>query len=74
MTASTLVFNSATTKVEETDTHIIVSVLKTGNEGLSESGKTFINGSTHGAVMTPSGIQVSLNAYTKNPNYKKPQV
>jgi hypothetical protein len=73
MTAPVLVFNSQTTKVEETDDNIVITVRKDGNEGLSDSGKTFINGSTHGAVMTPSGIQVSVNAYTKNPQYVKGQ-
>ncbi len=68
-----LVSKTATVVVEESDTEIIIRVAKDGNEGLSTTGKTYIVGSTHGAVTTPSGIQVSMNAYKKNTAFVKGQ-
>ena len=69
-----LVVNNSTTKVEESNDSIIITIVKpktTAGLHPSSTGKTLVVGTTNGFVTTPSGISVSVNATVKNPNYVK---
>lgn len=47
--------------------------LDKGDLGLSQSQKTVLIASTHGAIEVKDGVKLSLNVYKPNPKYKKPE-